>query len=114
MKTLEALLEDPVRRRLAERVYRALGLRAEPLGRGVWRVRGGEEMHWVHLRDRAVAPCDCGDAVWRERICKHVIAARLAAGEPVRAVLREALLVERSRPTAGAGRGLGNPEPGQP
>jgi hypothetical protein len=65
----------------AGRLERCLGLVAEPAGRGRYRVTGGTEPHWVDLRSRMVPRCDCGDHLWRERICKHILAAMLREGD---------------------------------
>lgn len=75
------------------RVLRALGLEAEPLGGGQYRVTGGRVPHIVRADgDRWV--CGCADAAFRPGgRCKHVVAVYLARqlAEPVRAALREAV-----------------------
>jgi hypothetical protein len=63
------------------RLERSLGLRAEPLGRGRYRVLGGVGTHWVDLRHREYPACDCGDHLWREQVCKHILAALLREGD---------------------------------
>jgi hypothetical protein len=63
------------------RLERCLGLSVEPAGRGRYCVSGGEEPHWVDLHSRLVPRCDCGDHLWRERICKHILAAMLREGD---------------------------------
>lgn len=62
------------------RLERSLGLRVTPMGRGRYRVAGGTEPHWVDLYNAAHPRCDCGDHLWRERICKHILAALLREG----------------------------------
>ena len=69
------------------RLERSLGLRAQPAGRGRYRVSGGTEVHWVDLHHVQHPRCDCGDHLWRERICKHILAALLREGDE--RVLRE-------------------------
>lgn len=63
------------------RLERCLGLVVEPAGRGRYRVCGGTEPHWVDLHSRLVPRCDCGDHLWREQICKHILAAMLREGD---------------------------------
>ena len=63
-----------------ERLERSLGLRVAPTGPGRYRVSGGSEPHWVDLYNAAHPRCDCGDHLWRERICKHILAALLREG----------------------------------
>lgn len=63
------------------RLERCLALVAESLGQGRYRVTGGTEPHWVDLRSRYVPRCDCGDHLWRERVCKHILAALLREGD---------------------------------
>ncbi len=65
------------------RLERGLGLEGERVGDGRWRVEGGSEPHWVDLRTPDYPRCDCGDYVWREQTCKHILAARLREGDPV-------------------------------
>jgi hypothetical protein len=65
----------------AARLERCLGLQVEPVGRGRYRVTGGTEPHWVDLHSRFVPRCDCGDHLWRERVCKHILAAMLREGD---------------------------------
>lgn len=72
------------------RLERSLGLRVQPTGRGRYRVTGGTEPHWVDLYNAAHPRCDCGDHLWREQICKHILAALLREGnERVLRALRE-------------------------
>ncbi len=65
----------------AGRLERCLGLTVEHVGPGQYRVDGGTEPHWVDLRSRFVPRCDCGDHLWRERVCKHILAALLREGD---------------------------------
>ena len=65
----------------AGRLERCLGLTVEERGRGRYRVSGGTEPHWVDLHSRLVPRCDCGDHLWREQICKHILAALLREGD---------------------------------
>ena len=63
-----------------ERLERSLLLDGERLGDGRYRVRGGEHDHWVDLYTTSHPRCDCGDHLWRDRICKHILAALLREG----------------------------------
>ena len=63
------------------RLERSLGLDGERVGEGRYRVRGGEQEHWVDLYTTSLPRCDCGDHLWRERICKHILAALLREGD---------------------------------
>jgi hypothetical protein len=65
----------------SQRLERCLGLEVEPIGPGRYVVTGGDEPHWVDLYSRFVPRCDCGDHLWRERICKHILAALLREGD---------------------------------
>jgi hypothetical protein len=62
------------------RLERSLGLHAEQTGTGRYRVSGGREIHWVDLHTASHPRCDCGDHLWREAICKHILAALLREG----------------------------------
>jgi hypothetical protein len=64
----------------AGRLERCLGLEVEQVGPGRYVVTGGTEPHWVDLYNRFVPRCDCGDHLWRERVCKHILAAMLREG----------------------------------
>ena len=35
----------------------------------------------MDLRERLLTRCDCGDHLWRERVCKHILAAMLREGD---------------------------------
>lgn len=63
------------------RLERSLGLKVERLDGGRFRVTGGGQDHWVDLYTTAHPRCDCGDHIWRERICKHILAALLREGD---------------------------------
>jgi hypothetical protein len=63
------------------RLERCLGLEVELVGPGQYCVTGGTEPHWVDLRERLLTRCDCGDHLWRERVCKHILAAMLREGD---------------------------------
>ena len=63
-----------------ERLERSLQLQGERVGRGRYRVVGGDADHWVDLYTTSHPRCDCGDHLWRERICKHILAALLREG----------------------------------
>lgn len=84
-----------------DRLERALQLHAEHAGPGRYRISGGESTHWVDLYTSGLPRCDCGDHVWRDQVCKHILAALLREGdERVLAALRDLVLVLRSRPLA--------------
>jgi hypothetical protein len=69
-----------------ERSLELVGLRVGP---GRYRVTGGSGTHWVDLYTTSLPRCDCGDHLWREQICKHILAALLREGdERVLAALR--------------------------
>ena len=63
-----------------DRLERSLGLRGERIGRGRYRVAGGRDVHWVDLYNASHPKCDCGDHLWRDQVCKHIIAALLREG----------------------------------
>ena len=65
-----------------DRLERALELAAERVGQGRYRVKGGAQEHWVDLFSAAHPRCDCGDHLWREAVCKHILAALLREGDP--------------------------------
>lgn len=73
-----------------DRLERSLFLSGHPVGTGQYRVTGGEHEHWVDLYTAAHPRCDCGDHLWRDQICKHILAALLREGdERVLSALRE-------------------------
>ena len=59
------------------RLERGVGLEVTEVGPGRYAVRGGNEPHWVDLRTPNQPRCDCGDHLWREQVCKHILAALL-------------------------------------
>ncbi len=63
------------------RLERSLKLRVHRVGRGRYRVWGGREPHWVDLYSRRLPRCDCGDHLWRDRVCKHILAVLLREGD---------------------------------
>jgi hypothetical protein len=64
-----------------DRLLRSLRLRGERVGRGRYHVTGGNHDHWVDLYTTSHPRCDCGDHLWRDRICKHILAALLREGD---------------------------------
>jgi uncharacterized Zn finger protein len=78
------------------RLERGLGLRVRPTGPGRYRVSGGEEAHWVDLRSARQPRCDCGDHLWRDQVCKHILAALLREGDE-RVLRAVSTLVRRLR-----------------
>jgi SWIM zinc finger len=62
------------------RLERSLALRTERVGHGQYRVSGGAATHWVSLYGADQPRCDCGDHLWREQVCKHILAALLREG----------------------------------
>ena len=63
------------------RLERGVHLVCEHIGDRRYRVTGGDSTHWVDLVSPDHPRCDCGDYLWREVICKHIIAARLREGD---------------------------------
>lgn len=84
------------------RLERSLGLRVRRMGRGRYRVWGGKEEHWVDLYTRRMPRCDCGDHIWRERVCKHILAVMLREGDE-RVIAAVGGLVSRLREEAREG-----------
>ena len=82
-----------------DRLERSLKLNGQRVGEGRYHVVGGNHAHWVDLYTASIPRCDCGDHIWRERICKHILAALLREGNDtvVRAL---GSLVERLKPAA--------------
>jgi len=78
---------------------RALPLEVSRMGGGRYQVRGGRETHWVDLRSPRIPRCDCGDHLWRERVCKHMLAAMLREGDE-RVIRAVAMLVADLRAAA--------------
>lgn len=79
-----------------DRLERSLGLHSERVGPGRYRVTGSGSDHWVDLYTARQPRCDCGDHLWRERICKHILAALLREGNE-RVVSTLPRLLERVR-----------------
>ena len=79
-----------------DRLERGLALQSERIGHGRYRVRGGAQDHWVDLYSTSHPRCDCGDHLWREQVCKHILAALLREGDE-RVVRSVAALVGRLR-----------------
>lgn len=63
------------------RVERGVQLECEAAGDGRYKVTGGDSVHWVDLESCDQPRCDCGDYLWRDAVCKHIIAARLREGD---------------------------------
>jgi hypothetical protein len=63
-----------------DRLERGIGLRAVRMDRGRYHVTGGSTDHWVDLYSASHPRCDCGDHLWREAVCKHILAALLREG----------------------------------
>ena len=64
-----------------DRLERGVQLVAERSGPRRYRVTGGAGEHWVDLGATGARPrCDCGDYLWRDRECKHILAAMLQEG----------------------------------
>ena len=63
-----------------DRLERNLSLLGIRVGDGRYRVLGGDHEHWVDLYTTSLPRCDCGDHLWRDRICKHILAALLREG----------------------------------
>ena len=82
-----------------ERLERSLKLVTTRVGDGRYHVSGGDHDHWVDLYSASIPRCDCGDHLWRERICKHILAALLREGN-VRVVTALGTLVESIRQQA--------------
>jgi hypothetical protein len=73
-----------------DRLLRALQLQVERVGRGKYRVEGGDETHFVDLIDARLERCDCADHLLRQLVCKHLLACLLREGDDrvIRAVGR--------------------------
>jgi len=83
------------------RLERSFELEVTPTGEGRYRVWGGEEPHWVDLHTTHFPRCDCADHLWRDRVCKHILAAMLREGDE-RVLRAVAVLVGRLRNLARA------------
>jgi hypothetical protein len=62
------------------RLERSLGLHGEKVGHGQYIFSGGAEPHWVDLYTAAFPRCDCADHLWRDAVCKHILAALIREG----------------------------------
>lgn len=62
------------------RLERSLALVAEQAGHGRYRIAGGSQDHWVDLYTASYPRCDCGDHLWRDKVCKHILAALMREG----------------------------------
>ena len=63
-----------------DRLERSLTLEGRRIGNGRYQVSSGGSIHWVDLYTASIPRCDCGDHIWRDRICKHILAALLREG----------------------------------
>ena len=63
-----------------DRLERSLSLKGQRVGSGRYHFSGGAQEHWVDLYTHGYPRCDCGDHLWRERICKHILAALIREG----------------------------------
>ncbi|HET6344747.1 MAG TPA: SWIM zinc finger family protein [Myxococcota bacterium] len=80
-----------------DRLERALSLQVVRVEPGRFQVAGGAQTHWVDLYTTELPRCDCGDHLWRDRVCKHILAALLREGnERVLASVRELVGTLRS------------------
>lgn len=84
-----------------DRLERSLELDGQAVGPGQYLITGGTQSHWVDLYTAHLPRCDCGDHLWRERICKHILAALLREGEP-RVIVALRQVVHRTRATEAA------------
>ena len=80
------------------RLERSLALKGNRVGEGRYYFTGGAQDHWVDLYSTGYPHCDCGDHLWRDRICKHILAALIREGNE-RVVRTLASVVERLRTT---------------
>ena len=64
-----------------DRLERSLKLEGRRVGHGRYHVLGGDHPHWVDLYTTSIPRCDCGDHIWRDQICKHILAALLREGD---------------------------------
>jgi hypothetical protein len=78
------------------RLERSLALKGQRVGEGRYQFTGGAQEHWVDLYTANHPRCDCGDHLWREQICKHILAALLREGNE-RVVRALGGVVERLR-----------------
>jgi hypothetical protein len=78
------------------RLERSLALKGNRVGDGRYHFTGGAQEHWVDLYTASYPRCDCGDHLWREQVCKHILAALLREGNE-RVVRALGGVVERLR-----------------
>jgi hypothetical protein len=66
------------------RLERALSLSVTPLDDTPQRyeITGGAEPHFVDLADPLSPRCDCGDHLWRDAVCAHILAALYREADP--------------------------------
>ncbi len=62
------------------RLERSLGQVAEQASHARYRIAGGSQDHWVDLYTASYPRCDCGDHLWRDKVCKHILAALMREG----------------------------------
>jgi hypothetical protein len=84
------------------RLERGVQLVCERVGSGRYRVTGGKSQHWVDLFTPNHPRCDCGDHIWRDAYCKHILAAQLHEGK-AEVISAVGALVGRLRQHAGRG-----------
>lgn len=84
------------------RLERGVQLACERIGSGRYRVTGGRGQHWVDLHTPNHPRCDCGDHLWRDAHCKHILAAQLHEGMP-EVISAVGTLVGRLRQRVGRG-----------
>ncbi|HET7586387.1 MAG TPA: SWIM zinc finger family protein [Gemmatimonadaceae bacterium] len=63
------------------RLRRGVQLSGERVSDGRYRVVGGDAEHWVDLDTPNHPRCDCGDHLWRDALCKHILLALLYEGD---------------------------------
>ena len=64
-----------------DRLERGVQLVCGRVGEGRYHVAGGASDHWVDLGATGAGPkCDCADYLWRDHVCKHILAAQLREG----------------------------------
>lgn len=69
-----------------ERFDRAMALLPEAMANGQYRVRKANDPksdpHNVDLFSADLPRCDCGDHLWREQLCKHILACLIHLNHP--------------------------------
>jgi hypothetical protein len=87
-------LVNPYRPRLDKALMRkALALRVEPIGDFEYHVTGEEDDYYVALH--YYFSCDCADFIYRDRICKHLLASLVVHGDREALALHEIASQER-------------------